>query len=91
MATIKEFDVEIIIRPQNFIHLDIRQEALRHWKGWEGIRYTPRAGADRQAIEVLFLPEQDRAGVARGGDAQWTDASSEAEALHRFLNDEMVP
>ena len=41
------------------------------------------------AIEIVFFPETNRAGVAAGSDAQWTDASSAADALRRFLNNDM--
>ena len=44
-------------------------------------------GAD--AIEIVYFPETGRAAVASGSDAQWTDASSAADALRRYLNDEM--
>jgi len=56
---------------------------------YECYRSSETIGAD--AIEIVFLPEINRAGVAAGSDAQWTDASSAADALRRFLNDDMSP
>lgn len=43
-----------------------------------------------EAAEVLFFPMIQRAGIAWGADAQWTDALTLEEAIYRFLNDEMV-
>jgi len=54
---------------------------------YECYRSSETIGAD--AIEIVFLPEINRAGVAAGSDAQWTDAISAADALRRFLNDDM--
>jgi hypothetical protein len=54
---------------------------------YECYRSSKTIGAD--AIEIVFLPEINRAGVAAGSDAQWTDAISAADALRRFLNDDM--
>ena len=50
-------------------------------------RSTKAVGAD--AVEVVFYPEVTRAAVAPGSDAEWTDASSAADALRRYLNDDM--
>lgn len=55
---------------------------------YECYRSSETVGAD--TIEIVFLPEINRAGVAAGSDAQWTDASSAADALRRFLYDAMV-
>jgi hypothetical protein len=40
-------------------------------------------------VEVVFFHDSQRAGVAAGANAEWTDASSAADALRRFLNDDM--
>ncbi len=53
----------------------------------ECYRSSETVGAD--AIEIIFYPDANRAGVASGSDAQWTDASSAADALRRFLNNDM--
>lgn len=39
----------------------------------------------RQDGELLWLPDEGRAGIAWGADAQWTDASSPEDAVERFL------
>jgi hypothetical protein len=51
------------------------------------LRSSETVGAD--LIEIVFFPATNRAGVAAGSDAEWTDASSAADALRRFLNDDM--
>ena len=67
---------------------DLRASSSTHVE-YECYRSSETVGAD--AIEIVFLPEINRAGVAAGSDAQWTDASSAADALRRFLNDDMSP
>lgn len=46
-----------------------------------------------RATLLLWLPEIDRAALneSQGGDWQWTDASSPADALRRYREDEMAP
>ena len=66
---------------------DLRASSRSHVE-YECYRSSETVGVD--AIEIVFLPEINRAGVAAGSDAQWTDASSAADALRRFLNDDMV-
>lgn len=67
---------------------DLRASSRSHVE-YECYRSSEIVGAD--AIEIVFVPEINRAGVAAGSDAQWTDASSAADALRRFLNDDMSP
>lgn len=67
----------------------LRKKAKRVGVFRECYRSSETVGAD--AIEIVFLPEINRAGVAAGSDAQWTDARSAADALRRFLNDDMSP
>ncbi len=67
---------------------DLRASSSTH-VAYECYRSSETVGAD--AIEIIFFPETNRAGVASGSDAQWTDASSAADALRRFLNDDMSP
>ena len=67
---------------------DLRASSRSHVE-YECYRSSETVGAD--AIEIVFVPEINRAGVAAGSDAQWTDASSAADALRRFLNDDMSP
>ena len=67
---------------------DLRASSSTHVE-YECYRSSETVGAD--AIEIIFLPAVNRAGVAAGSDAQWTDASSAADALRRFLNDDMSP
>ena len=51
------------------------------------LRSSETVGVD--AIEIVFCSATNRAGVAAGSDAQWTDASSAADALRRYLNNDM--
>jgi hypothetical protein len=44
----------------------------------EGYRTQP-------IIELLWVAGAQRAGLAPGGDADWTDAESPADALERYL------
>jgi len=67
---------------------DLRASSSTHVE-YECYRSSETVGVD--AIEIVFLPDINRAGVAAGSDAQWTDASSAADALRRFLNDDMSP
>ena len=65
--------------------IDLRTEAS---KGeCDCLRSSWTVGAD--AIEIVYFPETGRAGVASGSHAEWTDASSAADALRRYLNDDM--
>ena len=41
-------------------------------------------------VEVVFFADMNRAGVAAGADAEWTDCTSAEDALRRFLAGEMV-
>lgn len=51
--------------------------------------YRSSETIDNDAIEIVYFPATRRAGVASGSDAEWTDASSAADALRRYLNDDM--
>lgn len=42
-----------------------------------------------EVIEVLYLPATQRAGLAWGADADWTDAESLEEGVQRFLAGQM--
>ena len=39
---------------------------------------------------VVFFPRFNRAGIAHGADAVWTDATGEHDALGRYINDELI-
>lgn len=66
---------------------DLRKEAKRVGVFRECYRSSETVGAD--AIEIVYFPEIGRAGVASGSGTEWTDASSAADALRRYLNDDM--
>lgn len=40
---------------------------------------------ESEHLQVAFFPTESRAGLAWGGDAQWTDAESIDDAVQRFL------
>ena len=48
-----------------------------------------KAHSNGAALEKYLENIHFRAGVASGSDAEWTDASSAADALRRYLNDDM--
>lgn len=50
----------------------------------------PNGQVDRNQGELLFIPSIQRAGIARGADAQWTDATSAQDAINRYNNHEMA-
>lgn len=64
--------------------IDLRNEAASG--ECDCLRSSMTVGAE---IEIVFFPETGRAGLAAGADADWTDASSAADALDRYLNDRM--
>lgn len=45
---------------------------------------------DRNAGEMLWVPGLNRAGIFRGADSQWTDATSAQDALDRYNAGEMA-
>lgn len=42
------------------------------------------------AVEVIYYPDSQRAGIAAGSDAEWTDAASAEDGLLRWLDGEMI-
>ena len=73
------------ISPADLRSIDLREEAATG--ECDCLRSSETVGAD--AIEIVYFPEIGRAGVASGSGTEWTDASSAADALRRFLNDDM--
>lgn len=73
------------VSPNDLRSIDLRKEALTG--ECDCLRSSLTVGAD--VIEIVFFPETQRAGLASGADADWTDASSAADALERYLNDRM--
>lgn len=66
--------------------IDLRHEAdelNQKQVGWEYARYL--IDGEATAVDVLFVPSADRAGVAWGADADWTDASSLDDAIERYF------
>ena len=74
------------VQPSDLRSIDLRA-SRRTGEICEFYRSSETVGAD--AVEIIYWPELDRAGVASGSDAEWTDASSAADALRRYLNDDM--
>ena len=73
------------VQPSDLRSIDLRKEAVTG--ECDCLRSSETVGAD--AIELVYFPEIGRAGVASGSDAEWTDASSAADALRRYLNNDM--
>jgi hypothetical protein len=73
------------VSPADLRSDDLREEA--ETGECDCLRSSETVGAD--AIEIVYFPETGRAGVASGSDAEWTDASSAADALRRYLNNDM--
>jgi len=76
------------VSPADLRSIDLRASSRSHVE-YECYRSSETVGAD--AIEIVFLPDINRAGVSAGSDAAWTDASSAADALRRYLNNDMSP
>ena len=74
------------VKPSDLRSIDLRA-SRRTGEVCECYRSSETVGAD--AIEIVYFPATRRAGVASGSDAEWTDASSAADALRRFLNNDM--
>ena len=74
------------VQPSDLRSIDLRA-SRRTGEVCECYRSSETVGAD--AIEIIFYPEANRAGVSAGSDPEWTDASSAADALRRYLNDDM--
>lgn len=50
---------------------------------YEAYRMLPEGTSEW--LEILYVPSIDRAGLAWGADAQWTDAESPEDAVERFF------
>ena len=74
------------VKPSALRSIDLMRQAAAT-ADCDCLRSSETVGAE--AIEIVFCPATNRAGVAAGSDAQWTDASSAADALRRYLNDDM--
>ncbi len=65
--------------------IDLRAEAQQcetdnePWEAWTAGAYNS------EGITILWIPGAQRAGLAWGADAQWTDADSVEDALQRFF------
>jgi len=66
---------------------DLRKEARSTGSFRQCFRSSEKVGSD--AIEIVYFPETGRAAVASGAHAEYTDASSAADALRRYLNNDM--
>ncbi len=75
------------ISPADPRSIDLREEAATG--ECDCLRSSETVGVD--AIEIVYFPATGRAAVASGAHAEYTDASSAADALRRFLNDDMSP
>ena len=65
---------------------DLRVGASEHLdRGGQPVQYLRAAAGTAEAVEVVYLPDNGRAGVARGGDASWTDAGGAGDALERYF------
>lgn len=73
------------VSPADLRSIDLREEAAAG--ECDCLRSSETVGADK--IEIVYFPETGRAGVASGAHAEWTDASSAADALRRYLNNDM--
>lgn len=65
--------------------IDLQDEARQLTKqstAWE----IWLAGAyNQESIYILCVPAEQRAGIAWGGDADWTDADGPTDALERYF------
>lgn len=74
-------NINKVEKAEDIRSVDLRREAEQR-RGWSCWRASL---GNTSAIEILYYPEIQRAGIAWGADAQWTDASSIQDALKRFL------
>lgn len=73
--------------------LDLRREAAEIVTRGDGPVEAARVTIETQAekIDVLYCPEDGRAGIADCAPADWTDASSIEDAVQRYLGNGMRP
>lgn len=71
---------------------DLREEAEAILARGEGPVEAARVRIEGEPehIDVLYLPEVGRAGLAWGADADWTDCDSLEDAIRRYLGDGMA-
>jgi hypothetical protein len=69
---------------------DLTALDLRRYAGTpaEAARVTVEGQVQR--LDVLYVPEDGRAGIADGADADWTDANSLEDAVQRYLGGGMT-
>ncbi len=73
---------------------DLRGAAEEHLSAHPVVEHLLAGAFNAEGVEVVWFPESGRAGVAWGGGADWTDASSADDALRRYFGvdgAEMVP
>ena len=73
--------------PSDLPAIDLQSEACALSEPCEC--YTIDFPAVAEVGSLLWIPAQNRAGIAWGADASWTDATSPEDALERFASDRM--
>ena len=64
---------------------DLEREATRLAREGVEVRRYRAGDVDEERVQILYIPRTNRAGVAWGADARWTDATGPRDALERFL------
>jgi len=74
-----------LLRVEQLSSCDLREEA----RGIEDSEMWKTDEYNSEQIEILWLPSTQRAGIAWGADADWTDAISPEDALRRFFANDL--
>lgn len=75
--------------PDDIAPLDLREDATFTGSEYQYITATVEDQGKRYSIQILWLPDVDRAGICTGGDSVWTDATSPEDAIRRFIEDDL--
>lgn len=91
LTVLRWYRIETVETYQELSATDLREEAAQAVADGHTIELGRVVCQDEaEAIEVLYIVEDQRAGLAWGADASWTDAESLEEAVQRFLGDGMT-
>lgn len=78
--------VEDVTDLDDLIYTDLQEEAEEYevtGGAWMAAHYVLHSSAT--ALTILFLPDEQRAGIAHGADADWTDATGIEDAFERYF------
>jgi len=94
MPTVNDWQMDTI-NTEDLSATDLRQECeVADAAGDTGIHCYELIRLDMYGsvvatAQMVYFADYGRAGIAWGGDAQWTDCSSAEEAVRRWTEDDM--